>query len=298
MPDIAIGACSFNYPSWEGLVYSPESGTNYLQQYAEKYNTVEIDRWFWSLFGENKVLLPKPETVQEYLTSTPDTFRFTIKVPNSITLTHFYQKKKSDPLLPNPHFLSESLFERFLETIDPLQEKIDCLIFQFEYLNKQKIASHKAFIELLDTFFSSQRIDFPVAIEIRNKNYLNRAYFTFLNEHSLCHVFMEGYWMPHIEEVYFRYYDFIRHKTIIRLMGDDRKDMEKRTGNQWNSIVEPKDNDILAIAKMIRDLQHRNISVTVNVNNHYEGSAPLSIEKMKILLHTDQPNTIPKEVIP
>jgi uncharacterized protein YecE (DUF72 family) len=291
MATVKIGACSFNYPSWEGSVYSEKASVGYLSQYAKKYSIVEIDRWFWSLFGTDNVSLPKAETVHDYLYSTPENFRFAIKVPNSVTLTHFYRQKKTEELIPNPYFLSRSLFESFLERIAPLRDKIDCLIFQFEYLNKQKMASHKVFLDTIGSFFSQTDFGYPLAIEIRNKNYLNKAYFTFLNTHRLFHVFMQGYWMPNIEEVYLRYYDFIREKTVIRLMGYDRKDMEKKTGNRWDSVVEPKDNDILAIAKMIRDLLHRDISVTVNINNHYEGSAPVTIEKFKNLLSTAELGT-------
>jgi len=32
---------------------------------------------------------------------------------------------------------------------------------------------------------------------------------------------------------------------------------------------------------MARDITHRGHMVTVNVNNHYEGSAPLTIEAMQ-----------------
>ena len=35
------------------MVYSAPKGINYLEAYAEHYETVEIDRWFWSLFGQD-----------------------------------------------------------------------------------------------------------------------------------------------------------------------------------------------------------------------------------------------------
>ncbi len=49
---LRIGTCSWKFPSWHGLVYPAAKGINYLESYAQRYNTVEIDRWFWSLFGE------------------------------------------------------------------------------------------------------------------------------------------------------------------------------------------------------------------------------------------------------
>ena len=50
MAKIRIGTCSWKYDSWRGLVYRDQAKKNYLQEYSELYDTVEIDQWFWSLF--------------------------------------------------------------------------------------------------------------------------------------------------------------------------------------------------------------------------------------------------------
>ena len=92
---IRIGTCSWKYPSWQGLVYSAPKGINYLEEYARRYDTVEVDQWFWSLFAGGEVKLPDPADVDEYRRSVADDFRFTVKLPNSLTLTHFYKKKKT-----------------------------------------------------------------------------------------------------------------------------------------------------------------------------------------------------------
>jgi len=102
--NICIGTCSWKYNSWQGLIYPANKPFNYLQEYSRHDRTVEIDQWFWSLFASDKAVLPKPTVVQEYTDSIPEDFAFCIKIPNSITLTHHYKKKKSDPLIPNPHF--------------------------------------------------------------------------------------------------------------------------------------------------------------------------------------------------
>ena len=56
MAQLRLGACSWKYPSWAGLVYSAPTGVNYPEQYARHYDTVEVDQWFWSRFetGEPK----------------------------------------------------------------------------------------------------------------------------------------------------------------------------------------------------------------------------------------------------
>jgi uncharacterized protein YecE (DUF72 family) len=282
--NLRIGTCSWKYDSWRGLVYSDQKSLNYLQEYSQQYNTVEIDQWFWSLFGPEKVSLPSPFTVQEYLESVPPDFKFSIKLPNSLTLTHFYQKNKKEPLQENPHFLSPTLFQEFLRSIDPLRKNLGPLMFQFEYLNKQKMPAQQIFQEKFAQFI--QRIDpnYQYAVEIRNPNYLNDNYFEFLQAHSLSHVFLQGYYMPPVTDIYKKFHDFLKKPVVIRLHGPDRSDIEKRSGGNWNRILDPRDQELNQIAGIIKELLDRKFEVYVNMNNHYEGSAPLSIKRLEKFL--------------
>jgi uncharacterized protein YecE (DUF72 family) len=145
LPDnIKIGTCSWKYDSWKGLVYPDSVGKDYLSEYSKQYGIVEIDQWFWSLFGD-KIVMPQPEVVSGYVASVPKNFRFSIKVPNAITLTHQYTKGKKGSLDTNPHFLSLDLLEDFLTMLVPMKSQINSLIFQFEYLNKNKMPNQMVF---------------------------------------------------------------------------------------------------------------------------------------------------------
>ena len=270
-----IGTCSWKYDSWRGLIY-PEFGEfNYLDEYSKKYNTVEIDQWFWSL-NKDKAILPKPNVVEEYNSFTPDDFRFTIKMPNSLTLTHYYKSSNQ-----NPFFLSPDLMETFCDSIEPIWEKIGMLMFQFEYLNKQKMNSLSNFVKFFDDFLNSINLQLPIGIEIRNPNYLNSEYFSFLQQNKITPVFLQGYYMPLITEVYEKHRNLINDQIVIRLHGYDRKGIEGKTNNFWDTIIEPKDNELKNIVRMLTDLQSKNVDIYMNVNNHYEGSAPLTIDKLK-----------------
>jgi uncharacterized protein YecE (DUF72 family) len=121
---LRIGSASWKYDSWEGLVYEPGSPNSYLEQYAGRFDTVEIDQWFWSLFESPQPRLPDPALAEEYRRSVPEDFRFTVKVPNSITLTHHYSKGRSGPLKANPGFLSVELYAEFLSRIEPLADRL------------------------------------------------------------------------------------------------------------------------------------------------------------------------------
>jgi uncharacterized protein YecE (DUF72 family) len=282
---IRIGTCSWKFPSWYRLVYSAPKDINYLKEYARHYNTVEIDQWFWSLFAE-AVKLPLREDVEEYRRSVPEDFRFTVKVPNSITLTHYYKKRKSEPLVANPHFLSRSLFEAFLSQLQPLEGVLGPLLFQFEYLNREKMKSQERFQELLEEFVTEIPSSHTYAVEVRNAKYLNGAYFTFLKRNGLSPVLLQGYWMPAVVEVYEQWRgEIAEHEVVvIRLHGPDRQGMERRTGKQWDQIVAPKDEELRATVEMAEDLVGQGVDVYINVNNHYEGSAPLTIERIRGLL--------------
>ena len=83
--------------------------------------------------------------------------------------------------------------------------------------------------------------------------------------------------MPHIYEVYERFGEYISGTSVLRLLGGDRKEIEERTKGQWNRIVEAKA-DKGRIAEMSKDIQIRGGKVIININNHYEGSAPLTAE--------------------
>lgn len=286
--NLRIGTCSWKYDSWQGIVYSQPKPANYLEEYAARYRTVEIDQWFWSLFGVDKIALPSPRVVEEYLNSVPKDFTFTIKVPNSLTLTHFYRKSKNEPLVTNPHFLSVDLFEQFLDSILPLKNRVGALMFQFEYLNRQKMPSQKIFQEKCAAFIDRLSPEFPCTFEIRNPNYLNLSYFRFLQSHHLGAVFLQGYYMPPVWEIYPKFRSLLTGTTVIRLHGATRGEIEQKSGGNWNRILEPKDEELVQITRMIRDLLKQNLKVYVNVNNHYEGSAPLTIRRLQKILSADE----------
>src|SRR5512136_2445494 len=110
-PRLHLGTCRWKYPSWAGLVYSRAEGIDYLAEYARKYTTVEVDQWFWTL-------QPSPSDVERYRAAVPEGFRFTVKAPNALTLTHA-PAKKGAAQAPNPRFLSIDTLKGFLARLEP-----------------------------------------------------------------------------------------------------------------------------------------------------------------------------------
>jgi uncharacterized protein YecE (DUF72 family) len=279
---IEFGTCSWNYDSWIGLVYSKKASYSaaYLKEYSAKYPTVEVDSWFYKL--------PTPEDALEYKTQTQPGFSFSCKLTESISLTHERNRDKEAPLIPNPGYLSAELFAQYLEAIRVLIPQIFVLELEFEYLNKLKMPNLAAFMQTVEKFINSLekaglRHLVPLAIETRNSNYLKREYFQFLKDHEIAHIFSEKMYLPHIYELYTQFGDLIGNRVPIRLLGGDRKEIETMTNGTWNDIVAPKA-DLPEIANMIGDLATGSRIVKVYLNNHYEGSAPKSIDRLSALL--------------
>ena len=284
---LRIGTCSWKYDSWKDLYYDPEKKygpDDYLPDYARHLNSVEIDQWFWSLFP-GSIKLPDLGTVITYAQSVPKDFIFTVKAPNSLTLTHYYSKQPPRYAnysgKPNPYFFNNELLNKFLDLLDPLKKKLGPVMFQFEYLNKKKMPSQQDFQNYLHKFISAAPKKYEYAVEIRNPNYLNQRFFDCLKDQGLGFVYLDGYYMPPISEIYQKYHPRTASFNIIRLHGGDRMEIEKETGSIWNNVISPKPEGLKAAAQIVKENTYKEIVTYVNINNHYEGSAPLTVERFK-----------------
>jgi len=292
---LRVGTCSWKFDSWKGLLYEPGKsyrGQDYLQDYAKHLNTVEVDQWFWSLFPES-IRLPDVRTVKQYAESVPDDFVFTVKAPNALTLTHFYSRQPAAHAASagaaNPHFLDNALLDRFLERLAPLGPKLGPIMFQFEYLNRTKMPSREVFCDRFQTFISRAPREFQYAVETRNPNYLSPPFFAFLKNSGCGYVYLEGYYMPPIGTVFERFSPETPDFSIIRLHGGDRQQIEKDAGEVWDRLISPKPESILAAARIVRANAGRHVLTYVNINNHLEGSAPLTIQRLLEALTSQKP---------
>jgi len=272
---IYVGTCSWKYSSWEGLVYDVQSGEDMLSQYAKRYRTVEVDQWFWSL-GRQSYGLPDPAVVLAYDQATDEEFRFTIKCPNALTLPFAYGSTQE----ANPWFLDAEVFYRFMERLGPLVCKTGLFMFQFAYLNRSVVTKRYDFEQKLQHFIRMLPDNLAYAVEIRNPQWLDATWFDFLQLNNIAPVLVSGYWMDGLEETLKLLLNTSIPKLCIRLHGDDRSGIEQKTGRRWDKLVKNKDGELDSIAPYLVELAKQGRIVYINVNNHYEGSAPLTIEKL------------------
>lgn len=281
MDRILFGTCSWNYDSWVGLVYSERrrSAAEYLAEYGRAFDTAEIDSWFYKL--------PAREEVEAYLAAAPSSLRFTCKVTEDICLSHKRNLAHPEQRLPNRSFLSVELFNRYLDAIGPMLPRIDAVMLEFEYLSHERMDSLDSFLGKLDAFVQAVGGGIPIAVEVRNRNYLVEEYFRFLKDRRIVPVLSEKQHLPHAYELSERHAELIEGDVVLRLLGGDRKAMESRTGQRWDRIVEPKpDKDRIARAAL--EIAHRGGRIVINVNNHYEGSAPLTARELRALVEAGE----------
>ena len=184
--DIQFGTCSWKYPDWRGLVYGDATPPgDFLREYAQRYETVEIDQWFWSLFGPEKLVLPNPGTAAAYAAAVPAGFLFGVKLPNALTLPHLPGSGQALPPEPNPHFLSPVLLRDILSRLEPLHGKLGPVMLQFGYLNQQAMPSQAAFHERLAAFAGRLPDDYEWAVEIPIQT-THPAYFDLLRQLRLA----------------------------------------------------------------------------------------------------------------
>jgi hypothetical protein len=87
----------------------------------------------------------------------PDDFLFSVKVPNAITLTHFYANQhrthREYANRPNEHFLSIELFRSFLATLTPMASKLGPLADEEGPPDAVHVGQRGAFGQQLPTLF-------------------------------------------------------------------------------------------------------------------------------------------------
>ena len=66
--------------------------------------------------------------------------------------------------------------------------------------------------------------------------------------------------------------------------GGSGPSIETQTQGQWDRLVDPHDDELEHIGKIIEDRSAGGLRTIVNINNHYEGSAPRSIARLVAVL--------------
>ena len=261
-PRLHLGTSSFSDESWVGPFYPPGTKpADMLPFYATKYSTVEVDSTYYRA--------PSLSMCQRWQAVTPSGFTFSLKVPSEIT------HKKA--LLG-----AERDWEDFRRATDALGPKLAYLVLQFPYWNlKSPIPTLKEFLTRLDGFLKTAQAPCPLVVETRNPKWITRDLLDFLRERRLILALQDQQWMPRPGQLWDRFGDSLQtgRDIYIRMLGE-RDSIEKLTST-WEKIVIDRSPQVAEWMSLVQKFLAQEQEVSMYFNNHFEGHAPESIEKLK-----------------
>lgn len=243
---IRVGTSGWSYDDWIGNFYPKDlEKADFLEFYAGRFNTVEIDSSFYGI--------PRISTVEKWYESVPVDFKFSAKFPQKIT--HDSDLTDVDDLL-----------EKFLKTMSALKEKLGPLLLQFPYSFKPDMTAN------LEKFMSKLPGEFVYVIEIRNKKWLDEKFYDSLRKRSIGLALLDHPWMPRPQVV--------TSKTLyVRFLGDRNQLPDKFTHEYMD-----RSDDLKSWKNLIRALEEKVDDFYGYFNNHYSGHSPTTAEKfLKIL---------------
>jgi uncharacterized protein YecE (DUF72 family) len=258
-PPILLGTSSFTAAGWDGSFYPKGMrSADYLAFYSKQFHTVEVDSTFYAC--------PAARTVSNWASRTPETFIFSVKVPQAIT----HEKVLVD---------CDEAFKQFLDTMDVLGRKLGPIVFQFPFFSRSAFRDRHEFLDRLIPFLNKLPDAYKFAIEIRNRTWLNAELANLLRDHRIALVLQDRSWMPSPSELDFD--PITTDWTYIRWLGD-RKSIEQQT-TTWDKIVVDRTSELSSWVDYCYQIRKRGVLIYAYANNHFSGHGPRTIEQFRSL---------------
>jgi uncharacterized protein YecE (DUF72 family) len=160
MPTSYIGTAGWSIPREQQRQFP--AGDSHLARYAKVFPAVEINSTFYRTH--------QAATFERWAATVPRAFRFSIKVPRAITHDHRLRH-------------GARLLEPFLADLEPLGQKLGCLLVQLppSLIFEPRVAN---------TFFTAlrRRFDRGVAIEPRHASWFQSRADRLLKDHEVARV--------------------------------------------------------------------------------------------------------------
>lgn len=216
---------------WVGELFdSKAKAPDFLSQYASVFTTVEGNTTFHAL--------PKPATVQKWKADTPETFRFCLKFPRTIT----HEKRLLN---------AEAETEYFLQLFEPLGPRLGPFFLQL------RPTFGPAEMDSLEDFLRALPRDFSYAVEVRNPEYFTnpteeRAFVELLTEYNVNRTIFDarGLYSTALLDVLVKEsqrkkpnlpvrFTTTGNEPLIRISGDPQLDAPINTDilTQWADVV-------------------------------------------------------------
>jgi len=286
---ILIGTSSWKYPGWMGQIYTEDRyktrgrfsqkrfEETCLAEYAETFPIVCGDFAFYQF--------PSDAYWQRLFALTPPQFRFAFKVPEEITVKRWpkHARYGSRAGLDNPSFLDATMFERlFLDPLAAYGERLALLIFEFGTFAKSDFESVEQFAEVLHAFLACLPARCRYAVEIRNREYLDPAYFDCLRQRGVAHVFNAWTRMPELDRQMKIEDAYTADFTVTRALLAAGRTYEQAVElfSPYTEVKQPNPAVRTALKWQMERAASQARSAYVFVNNRMEGNAPATIQNV------------------
>lgn len=265
-----IGCQSWQYEDWitkagGETVFYPRGtkAPEMLSIYSEVFDTIEVDS---TAYGT-----PQQSSIDGWLSSTPDNFLFSLKVPRAVT--HEFSL--------GPH--SFAIFDEFVDAAAGFGDKLGAILIQLP----AAFEATKENGQNVRDFLARLPGTIPFAIEFRNPGWFVEWTFDELNERNVALALVAGKWIP--DEAMIAAFDKTRTPLgYLRFMGI-------RDLPSFDRIYRDRTAELESWSKMIKASLVAN-NVYIYVDNYFEGHAPATANKLKQML--DMPIVDPASLEP
>lgn len=254
---IRLGSCGWSYEEWRGEFYPTDLPTeHWLEHYARYFPAVEIDSTFHSA--------PSEATVLRWAESTPASFRFACKLPRAITHACRLRDCSSE-------------FISFLRVLEPIAPKLQVILVQLppSFAPKEGKSALRDFLEQLPH-------DFRFAFEFRHPGWHRPQVVRLLEKYRVCWVWADTSDLNARNLAPFELWPNTADFIYVRLLGDysTKYDGDGRHMHRYGKLLWKREAALESWALKIQRHVDEARSVWAFVNNHYEGFAPESCQRL------------------
>ena len=246
--ELRLGCQGWNYAAWVGPFYpSRTRAADFLSVYARAFNTVEVDSTFYAT--------PAVQTVRGWASRVPDGFTFALKLPQEIT---------HENRLRN----SESQAKQFFDVARELGPKLGPVLVQLgPDFGPSELPALAGFLPLLPR-------DVRVAVEFRQRGWINDGIIALLAEHHVALALVDARFIPRsvmLKLAERPTADF----AYLRWMGPDREIVD------YSRVQYDRSREISAWLKALPLIAARVKTAYGYVNNHFSGHAPTDVRTLQ-----------------
>ena len=254
---IRIGTCAWSFDEWGGVLYPADWPSNrWLEFYARYFPAVEIDSTFYSA--------PSETVARRWVEMTPAHFRFACKLPREIT----HRRRLRD---------CRAELTAFLRALEPLAPKLRVVLIQLppSYMPREEKSAFRDFVAQLPA-------DFRFAVEFRHPGWHRPHFIRLLQKHRICWVWSDMSGLNERNQAPFEFQPITTDFLYLRLLGDalTKYDARGQRIHRYGKLLWQREAALDSWALRIQRHLDEIRSVWTFANNHYEGFAPETCQRL------------------